>query len=94
MLGLPALADGGILSGATMALMGEYAGAQTNPEVIAPLDKLHDLLVRPTIDTIRSMMGSGMSQQVIYVTLDGRVLSQAVFEGLPDVVRMNTGGLQ
>jgi len=40
------------------------------------------------------MMGSGMSQQVIYVTLDGRVISQAVFEGLPDVVRMNTGGLQ
>jgi hypothetical protein len=94
MLGLPPLAQGGILSGATMALMGEYAGAQTNPEVIAPLNKLKDLLVTPTIDTIKNMMGSGMSQQVIYVTLDGRVLSQAVFEGLPDVVRMNTGGLQ
>jgi phage-related minor tail protein len=94
MLGLPPLAQGGILSGATMALMGEYAGAQTNPEVIAPLNKLKDLLVTPTIETIKSMMGSGMSQQVIYVTLDGRVLSQAVFEGLPDVVRMNTGGLQ
>jgi TP901 family phage tail tape measure protein len=41
-----------------------------------------------------AMMGKNMSQQVIYVTLDGRVISQAVFEGLPDVVRMNTGGLQ
>jgi phage-related minor tail protein len=91
---IPEFAKGGIISGQVLGMLGEYAGAQTNPEVIAPLDKLHDLLVRPTIDTIRSMMGTGMSQQVIYVTLDGRVISQAVFEGLPDVVRMNTGGLQ
>ena len=40
-------ADGGIVSGPTYALVGEYAGAKTNPEVIAPLDKLRDL-INPT----------------------------------------------
>lgn len=37
-------ADGGIVSGPTMALVGEYAGASRNPEVIAPLDKLQSII--------------------------------------------------
>jgi hypothetical protein len=40
-------ANGGIISGPTMGLMGEYPGAKSNPEVVAPLDKL------------KSMMGGG-----------------------------------
>ena len=39
-----AFADGGIVSGPTLGLMGEYPGASTNPEVIAPLDKLKSLI--------------------------------------------------
>ena len=39
-----AFANGGIVSGPTMGLVGEYPGAQNNPEVIAPLDKLKDML--------------------------------------------------
>lgn len=39
-----AFADGGIVSGPTLGLMGEYPGASTNPEVIAPLDKLRNLI--------------------------------------------------
>ena len=42
--GIPMLADGGIASGPTLAMVGEYAGASGNPEVIAPLDKLRGLL--------------------------------------------------
>ncbi len=42
-----AFADGGIVSGPTMALVGEYAGARNNPEVIAPLNKLRDLIGEP-----------------------------------------------
>jgi hypothetical protein len=37
-------ANGGIISGPTMGLVGEYPGAKTNPEVVAPLDKLKDML--------------------------------------------------
>jgi hypothetical protein len=42
--GLTPFADGGIVSGPTAALVGEYAGARTNPEVIAPLDKLQAII--------------------------------------------------
>ena len=41
---IPPFADGGIVSGPTLGLMGEYTGASTNPEVIAPLDKLKSML--------------------------------------------------
>ena len=37
-------ANGGIISGPTMGLMGEYPGAASNPEVVAPLDKLQSLI--------------------------------------------------
>jgi hypothetical protein len=37
-------ANGGIISGPTMGLMGEYPGASSNPEVVAPLDKLKSLI--------------------------------------------------
>jgi hypothetical protein len=42
--GMTSFADGGIVSGPTMGLVGEYPGAKTNPEVIAPLDKLRSML--------------------------------------------------
>lgn len=47
-----AFANGGIVSGPTLGLMGEYAGAKSNPEVIAPLDKL------------KNIIGGGQAQQV------------------------------
>ena len=37
-------AKGGIVSGPTVGLIGEYPGASHNPEVIAPLDRLRDLI--------------------------------------------------
>ena len=37
-------ANGGIISGPTLGLMGEYPGASRNPEVVAPLDKLKSLI--------------------------------------------------
>ena len=37
-------AKGGIVSTPTMGLMGEYPGARSNPEVIAPLDKLRGMI--------------------------------------------------
>lgn len=53
-------ADGGIISGPTVGLMGEYSGARTNPEVVAPLDKL------------RSMIGGAGGNVVVTGRLDGR----------------------
>lgn len=41
---IPQFANGGIISGPTVGLMGEYAGAKNNPEVVAPLNKLKGML--------------------------------------------------
>lgn len=41
---MTAFAEGGIVSGPTLGLIGEYPGASSNPEVIAPLDKLRNMI--------------------------------------------------
>ena len=41
---MPSFEDGGVVSGPTMGLIGEYPGAKSNPEVIAPLDKLKKII--------------------------------------------------
>jgi hypothetical protein len=65
--GIKAFADGGIVSGPTLGLMGEYPGAQSNPEVIAPLDKL------------QSMINTGQGGNFVAQTkFDGRDLWLAV----------------
>ena len=57
--GATAFANGGIVSGPTMGLVGEYPGARQNPEVIAPLNKLQTMIG-----------GSGGSQ---YVNVGGEI---------------------
>lgn len=50
--GIPMLAEGGIASGPTLAMVGEYFGASNNPEVIAPLDKLRTLLAPQVVGEV------------------------------------------
>ena len=40
---VPALAHGGVITSPTVALMGEYANARVNPEIVAPEKKLRDV---------------------------------------------------
>jgi TP901 family phage tail tape measure protein len=42
--GIGEFANGGIVNSPTLGLMGEYPGARSNPEVIAPLDKLKSMI--------------------------------------------------
>ena len=44
MAAIPKYAEGGIAYGKTLGMFGEYANASTNPEVVAPLSKLRDLI--------------------------------------------------
>lgn len=50
-IGLMPFAEGGVVSGPTMALIGEYAGASNNPEVVAPLDKLRSM-IEPSVSRV------------------------------------------
>jgi len=44
LMSLPKFASGGLVYGPTLGLMGEYGGASSNPEVIAPLNRLRAIL--------------------------------------------------
>ena len=63
-IGITPFASGAVVSGPTLALVGEYAGAGSNPEVIAPLDKL-----RTMIDT-----GDGGISGKVRFEIEGRKL--------------------
>ncbi|MGA0081564.1 MAG: hypothetical protein ACO3IT_07355 [Ilumatobacteraceae bacterium] len=60
----PEFAKGGIVSGPTLGIMGEYPGASSNPEVIAPLDKLQSMLD----------IGGGGNGYIAETRIDGRDL--------------------
>ena len=62
-LAIPKFAKGGIAFGPTLGMFGEYAGAANNPEVVAPLDRLRDML-QPE---------DGMGGRVKF-TIEGRTL--------------------
>ena len=59
-------ANGGIVSGPTPALVGEYPGARSNPEVIAPLDKLQGI--------IAGSIGGGMAPASLETRISGNDL--------------------
>lgn len=64
--GATAFANGGVVSGPTLALVGEYAGARNNPEVIAPLNKLRDM--------IEPANTGGFAGGSVHFEIDGRKL--------------------
>lgn len=66
-----AFADGGIVSGPTYALVGEYAGARSNPEVIAPLDKLRSLITPAYMDPGSFRLETKVRGRDLYVMLQG-----------------------
>lgn len=58
---IPAFAEGGLVSGATLGLIGEGRGtSMSNPEVVAPLDKL------------KSMIGQGNGSIEVFGSISGQ----------------------
>ena len=56
---IPKFAEGGLVSGPTMGMVGEYAGARSNPEVIAPLDKLQSIMGNQNVNvTVSGVLSS------------------------------------
>lgn len=64
-VGIPALAEGGVATGPTLAMVGEYAGARSNPEIIAPESKIRNLF-----RSEMSGMGGGMGNLTAIVQGD------------------------
>jgi hypothetical protein len=61
--GVRPFASGGIISGDTLGLMGEYPNARSNPEVVAPLDKLTSL-ISGSLGDIGGNMGGQLTARI------------------------------
>ena len=55
--GIPALAEGGLAYGPTLALVGDNKGANIDPEVVAPLSKLKGMLGGNTVQVYGRISG-------------------------------------
>ena len=86
---IPMLARGGVIRQPVLAMMGEYAGAATNPEIAAPESRLRELMVEqngPVLAAILQLaqaVSSGgarelVANQPIEIKLDGQVLYRAM----------------
>lgn len=80
-LGIPKLAQGGIVKAPTLALVGDNADARSNPEVVAPLSELQQLLggggnvVRYLQQIIMLLETMGFD---IHTDIDGQTLFRTV----------------
>lgn len=62
-IGIPALAEGGVISKPTTALMGEYPGARTNPEIVTPENKMRDVF-KGVMRRFSSMNGGVLTTRI------------------------------
>ena len=53
---IPMLARGGVIRQPTLAMMGEYSGAASNPEIAAPQSVLHNLLASAMADNTDTLL--------------------------------------
>lgn len=71
-----AFANGGIVYGPTLGLMGEYAGASSNPEVIAPLNKLQDLIGGGQPTVVNASVGISMRELVVKIRQEEKLMGR------------------
>ncbi len=67
---LPALQSGGLVRGRNTVVVGEYAGADNNPELISPVNKVKKYITEAVIES----GGGGITQLVSYISGDDLVL--------------------
>ena len=56
---LPALADGGVLTTPTPALVGEYPGARTNPEIVTPQNIMRETMGEANEEVVNAIYAIG-----------------------------------
>lgn len=84
-IGVPAFAKGGLVYGDTLAQVGEYANAKSNPEVIAPLDKLQSIIgglndqdTKTIISLLRKIADKDVEIALYPSAKLGRIVNQSV----------------
>lgn len=95
---IPELASGGVISTPTTVTVGEYAGARSNPEIIAPQSIMYDTMVSALSSTMKPLVQAIINgdNKVINavnnladrpIELNGRKVSESIFGDIQNVAR-------
>ena len=83
-ISLPRLANGGVITSPTIAMMGEYAGAHNNPEIVTPQSLLRETVessnseVISVLTQLARQMISVIEDKDLTVDLDGVSIAKSV----------------
>ena len=84
---IPYLANGGVITSPTVAMMGEYAGASNNPEIVAPQSILRETIensnnnvVNALIQQTKQLLGA-LESMDMSVSIGDDVIAQAAQRG-------------
>ena len=89
---IPYLAKGGVLDKPTMAMVGEYAGAKSNPEIVTPENLMREVFIDSMLPVVQAIVSG--DQQVIGaiedladrpINLNGRKVSENIYNDLQSV---------
>lgn len=93
---IPRLARGGLAYGPTLAMVGDNRGAASNPEVIAPLDKLEGIMNnnsdQQVVNVLNAILRAVQGGLNVNVTISQREVANAAISGIKDHQR-RTGAL-
>lgn len=78
---IPSMAAGGVLTGPTLALAGEYAGAARNPEIVTP----QNIMRETVIDAIATVGAAGAQG----LTVNGPLIGSATIRDDRDIVELS-----
>ena len=95
---IPALAKGGVITQPTTALVGEYANAKSNPEIVTPENLMREVFIESMLPLAQAIV-SGNNEVVGAIEelanrpieLNGRKVSENIYDDLQKVFLRKTG---
>ena len=82
---IPMLAKGGVITSPTIAMMGEYAGAKTNPEIVTPQSILRETISSSNDELINALLGA--TGRIIKAINDSNVTLEGDAKGMFKVIK-------
>lgn len=93
---VPYLAQGGVIDQKTLAMIGEYPGAQSNPEIVSPVNTMRDVFSEGNDDLIDVMIQIGsqiveaINNNETSISIGDDIISAAAARGAKNY-KMRTG---
>lgn len=82
---IPMLAKGGVITSPTIAMMGEYAGAKTNPEIVTPQSILRETINSSNDELINALLGA--TGRIIKAINDSNVTLEGDAKGMFKIIK-------